>query len=139
MSLSLHCLNLPILEDDTLLLFAYLTMHLAPTSSNSTTHTLVKRRPITLLTTQLHILLNLFGGEETRFDTLHPQSSLSRHRLRYSLTRGVETRLVRDNKMDKSLSEIVPICMARRMVSPLRECNCNVHSLHLRFAGILSP
>ena len=56
-------------------LFSYhLTTHLAYTPSNSTTLALIKRGPtldpITPLATQLHIL-NLFGGEETPYESLH--------------------------------------------------------------------
>ena len=51
-----------------------LTTHLAYTPSNSTTLALIKRGPtldpITPLATQLHIL-NLFGGEETPYESLH--------------------------------------------------------------------
>ncbi len=55
--------------------FSYLlTTHLVYTPSNSTTLALIKRGPtldpITPLATQLHIL-NLFGGEETPYESLH--------------------------------------------------------------------
>ncbi len=55
--------------------FSYiLTAHLAYTPSNSTTLALIKRGPtldpITPLATQLH-LLNLFGSDETPYESLH--------------------------------------------------------------------
>ncbi len=55
--------------------FSYiLTTHLAYTPSNSTTLALIKRGPtldpITPLATQLH-LLNLFGSDETPYESLH--------------------------------------------------------------------
>ncbi|KAH9066966.1 dynein heavy chain, N-terminal region 1-domain-containing protein [Lactarius deliciosus] len=62
-------------EDDMPPTFSYLlTTHLVYTPSNSTTLALIKRGPtldpITPLATQLHIL-NLFGGEETPYESLH--------------------------------------------------------------------
>jgi len=55
--------------------FSYiLTAHLAYSPSNSTTLALIKRGPtldpITPLATQLH-LLNLFGSDETPYESLH--------------------------------------------------------------------
>ena len=55
--------------------FSYiLTAHLSYTPSNSTTLALIKRGPtldpITPLATQLH-LLNLFGSDETPYESLH--------------------------------------------------------------------
>ncbi|KAI9448759.1 cytoplasmic dynein heavy chain 1 [Russula earlei] len=62
-------------EDDMPPSFSYvLTTHLAYTPSNSTTLALIKRGPtldpITPLATQLH-LLNLFGSDETPYESLH--------------------------------------------------------------------
>ncbi|KAH9983281.1 cytoplasmic dynein heavy chain 1 [Russula compacta] len=62
-------------EDDMPPTFSYvLTTHLAFTPSNSTTLALIKRGPtldpITPLATQLH-LLNLFGSDETPYESLH--------------------------------------------------------------------
>ncbi|KAI0249468.1 cytoplasmic dynein heavy chain 1 [Lactifluus subvellereus] len=62
-------------EDDMPPTFSYiLTPHLTYTPSNSTTLALIKRGPtldpITPLATQLH-LLNLFGSDETPYESLH--------------------------------------------------------------------
>jgi dynein heavy chain 1 len=64
-----------ILIDDMPPTFSYiLTTHLAYAPSNSTTLALIKRGPtldpITPLATQLH-LLNLFGSDETPYESLH--------------------------------------------------------------------
>ncbi|KAI0055925.1 cytoplasmic dynein heavy chain 1 [Artomyces pyxidatus] len=62
-------------EDDMPPTYSYvLTSHLTYTPSNSTTLALIKRGPtldpISPLSTQLHIL-NLFGGDETPYESLH--------------------------------------------------------------------
>ncbi|KAA1475369.1 cytoplasmic dynein heavy chain 1 [Dentipellis sp. KUC8613] len=63
------------IEDDAPPTYSYhLTSHLTYTPSNSTTLALIKRGatldPLSPLATQLHIL-NLFGGDETPYESLH--------------------------------------------------------------------
>lgn len=118
--------------------FSYhLTTHLAYTPSNSTTLALIKRGPtldpITPLATQLHIL-NLFGGEETPYESLHAVVSNGVKPWFDAFVGARGQGKDGDNKMGGSFPRLCTHGEAHVTYDcgPRRECGRRVHSLFLR-------
>ena len=127
--------QLPILTDDMPPPFSYhLTTHLAYTPSNSTTLALIKRGPtldpITPLATQLHIL-NLFGGEETPYESLHAVVSNGVKPWFDAFVGARGQGKDGDNKMGKSFSRLCTHGETHviGVYCPRRKCSRRVHSL----------
>jgi hypothetical protein len=125
--------------------FSYhLTTHLAYTPSNSTTLALIKRGPtldpITPLATQLHIL-NLFGGEETPYESLHAVVSNGVKPWFDAFVGARGQGKDGDNKMGESFPRLCAHgeTHVTGVLCPRRECSRSVHSPPLRINRTMCP